>query len=371
MRILVVCRNLKRGSGITSWILNYYRVLASKKDVTIDLLVEEPIVDTQKLNIPNDINLIKIHSMKHHFWQYLRDWQRISQSCESDYTYVHIHLDNLVRFFYLFLLKRKSNVILHSHNSYNDEVEKSSIKQLLHQLGKLIVKHGQFIHFACSDLAAKWLFGEAPYCQINNGIDLLDFKYNADLRQQYLTEFNLVGKHVYGHIGRFAYQKNHVRLIKIFSQIYQRDKLARLVLIGDGDNKEKIESLVNEMNLKQAVLFLGYRSDVAKLLNMLDYIIFPSLYEGLPISLVEAQANGIPVFYSSQITQEVSLLPESFSFSLAENDQKIANRILQIKPLKERKKAIKLLKNSGYDKQDVINKLYHFYKSGLKRENVE
>lgn len=363
MKILVVCRNLKLGSGITSWILNYYRVLASKKDVTIDLLVEEPIANSQKLNIPNDIHLIKIPSMKHHFWQYLLDWHRISQYCETDYTYVHIHLDNLVRFFYLFFLRKKNNVILHSHNSYNDEVENNKIKWLLHQLGKLIVKHGKFIHFACSDLAANWLFGKAPYYQINNGIDLVDFKYNASLRREYLTQFNLVGKHVYGHIGRFAYQKNHERLIKIFSEIYQRDKLARLVLIGDGYNKEKIESLVSTMNLKQVVLFLGYRSDVDQLLNMLDYIIFPSLYEGLPISLVEAQANGIPVFYSNQITQEVSLLPESFSFSLAENDEKIANRIMQIKPLERREKAVTLLKKSGYEKKDVIDKLYHFYKN--------
>lgn len=362
MKILVVCRTLKQGGGISEWILNYYRELAKKTDVSIDLLVEEKSADFTGINIPQEFNIINIHSLKSNFFGYLSDWYRISQKVETDYDYVHIHLDNFVRVFYLLFLKNKNNIILHSHNSYNDDVTNSFIKRCIHNISKQIVKHGRFIRFACSDLAAAWLFDEAPYKQINNGVNLLDFQYNGAARAAYRKKLNLIDKTVYGHVGRFVYQKNQQRLVKIFAEIYKSNRNSVLLLVGTGAEQDKVKQLVNELGLEEVVYFLGHHNDVAQLLNALDFIIFPSRYEGLPIALVEAQANGIPVFYSDSITKEVELLPTSFAFSLHDNDIQIAQRILQAQSLLNRKSATAILKAKGYDRNDVVEKLYHFYK---------
>lgn len=362
MKILVVCRNFKKGLGISEWILNYYQELAKKPDVSIDLLIEENDSDLKESDLPAKIKLLKIHSLKHSFIKYLFDWRRISQQSDSKYDYIHIHLDNFVRFFYLPFLSHKDNIILHSHNGYSRNVAHSFVKRNMHRFGKFIVKHGHFIHFACSDLAAKWLFEDSEYLQINNGVELLKFRYQNTLRQTLRSSLQLEHKKVYGHVGRFAYQKNQTRLIQIFAAIYHHDQNSRLVLVGKGPDESKLKTLVKQLRIEKVVLFLGQRSDVAQLLNAFDYIIFPSHYEGLPIALVEAQANGVPVFYSDTITKEIELLPTSFSFSLQDDDKKIAQHILQAESLSDRTMATSILKTEGYDRSDVVEQLYQFYK---------
>lgn len=365
MKILVVSRTLKKGGGISEWILNYYSKLANRRDVSIDLLIEERDSDFEKIKIPNSIKVIKIHSMKDNLIKYIMDWRKIAKDIDYKYDYAHIHLDNFVRFFYLPLLKNKTNVILHSHNSFNDGVKNNLIKRIMHNIGKYIVRKGQFIHFACSDLAAEWLFGKMDYIQVNNGVALSEFCFNSRTRREYRTKLNLNGFKVYGHIGRFAYQKNHERLIAIFKKLNDDNPKTKLLLIGDGPKMNEIRKLVSDLDLKESVIFLGHRDDVKSILNAVDCIIFPSRYEGLPISLVEAQANGIPVFFASTITKEIELLPMSTSFSLGESDSEIIKKITKVGSLSNRASAIGILKKEGYDKVDVIEQLYNFYQKGI------
>lgn len=367
MKILVVARTLKQGEGISEWISNYYGELVKKPNVHIDLLIEEQQSDFNFSAIPEGVNLIKIHEMKTNLIRYIYDWFSLSKIVESKYDFVHIHLDNYVRFFYLIFLRNKKNIILHSHNSYNEEVSKNKIKTLFHKIGKFIVKHGNYIHFSCSDLAAKWLFGNADYVQINNGIDLSHFKFNEEIREEYQKKFQIKGKTVYGHVGRFMYQKNHEKLIEVFNKIHESNLNSVLILIGDGPNRPKIESMVADFGIQDSVYFLGYRSDVDKILNAMDFIIFPSRFEGLPMALVEAQANGIPVMYSDGITNEIRLLESSMPFSIEDSATNIARKAVNIKSLKNRESAVNVLKRKGYDRRDVIQKLYIFYsKGGLK-----
>jgi glycosyltransferase involved in cell wall biosynthesis len=364
MKILVVARTLKQSEGISEWILNYYSRIAEKQGVSIDLLIEERDSEFQKVKVPKDIKLVKIHSMKNSLVKYILDWKRLAQNIDSKYDYVHIHLDNLTRFFYLLMLKDKKNVILHSHNSFNNKVESSHLKHIMHRIGKYIVKKGNFIHFACSDLAAKWLFSTMNYIQVNNGVDLSEFKFNERTREKYKKELHLNGFKVYGHIGRFAYQKNHERLVYIFKKIHDVDSKTKLLLIGTGPKMSEIKKLVVNLNISESVIFLNHRDDVKDILNVIDCIIFPSRYEGLPISLVEAQANGIPIFYANTITREIELLPMSTSFSLQENNDKISEMVINARSLDDRKEATSILKNQGYDRVDVIEQLYRFYQTG-------
>lgn len=361
MKLLIVSRTLKRGGGISEWILNFYGELSKKKDVSIDLLIEERDENFYNIQLPDRIHVVEIHSLKKNFFKYLLDWYKISKNVEQKYNYVHIHTDNFVRFFNLPFLMKKHNVIIHSHNSYNDEVTKSKIKQLFHRIGKRIVKDGDFIRFACSDLAAKWLFGNKAYTQVNNAIDLKNFKFDEKSRNYYKNLLNLQDVTIYGHVGRFVYQKNHDKLIKIFSKIHLKNPKTKLLLVGDGPLIQTVKQQVKELSLDKDVLFLGHRDDVDKLLNMMDYIIFPSRYEGLPISLVEAQANGVPVFYSDSITSEIKLLNTSMAFSITDNSDDIANKILKTNATENRAAATETLRDEGYEKQDVVEQLYNFY----------
>jgi glycosyltransferase involved in cell wall biosynthesis len=223
------------------------------------------------------------------------------------------------------------------------------------------VKDGDFIRFACSDLAAKWLFGNKAYTQVNNAIDLKNFKFDEKSRNYYKNLLNLQDVTIYGHVGRFVYQKNHDKLIKIFSKIHLKNPKTKLLLVGDGPLIQTVKQQVKELSLDKDVLFLGHRDDVDKLLNMMDYIIFPSRYEGLPISLVEAQANGVPVFYSDSITSEIKLLNTSMAFSITDNSDDIANKILKTNATENRAAATETLRDEGYEKQDVVEQLYNFY----------
>lgn len=360
-RVLVVIGKFKKGGGISQFVLEYYNAISVKKNIKIDILVEDGISKIDRKLFRKEIEFIEIADFKGNTLKYIQDWKSISKLIGEKYNFVHIHTDNFVRFFYLVFLKKNSNVIIHSHNSFNDEVMNSKVKKFMHHIGKNIVKKSNFYRFACSDLAAEWLFGNSKYIQINNGVDLDLFEFNPKVRENYLNKFNIHKKIVYGHIGRFVYQKNHEQLIDIFENIHYKNKNTVLLLIGEGEKREYIKQIVKEKGLLDVVIFLGQREDVNQLLNIIDYIIFPSLYEGLPISLVEAQANGITIFYSDVITKEVSLLPTSRSFSLSETSENISNKIVNAEYIETRKESKKILKKLGYDKVDVVNRLYDFY----------
>lgn len=362
-KVLVVVNRFKKGGGISQWVHDYYSELSQKENLSIDFLVEEGISSDNELIFGKDIHIIKIHNLKKNFIRYLLDWKRLANVIDTEYDFVHIHIDNLVRFFNLFFLRNKENIIIHSHSSFNENVQNNFLKRIMHTLGKQIVKRKNFYKFACSDLAAKWLFDDKEYVQINNGVNLREFSFSVDTRNQYIDNFGLKGKTVYGHIGRFTFAKNHERLIEIFDNIHRLNEQSILILVGKGEKETEIRDLVKKYNLNNSVLFLGLRDDVNKIINMIDYFIFPSIYEGLPLALVEAQANGIPVFYSESITKEVSLLPQSTSFSLKDPNDIITDKILAVKKMEDRTAATKILKDKGYEKEDVVDLLYSFYQN--------
>ncbi|MCG0678634.1 glycosyltransferase family 1 protein [Lactiplantibacillus plantarum] len=364
-KILVVTNNLDKGLGITEWIRHYYNRLVLYPDIQVNIIVESGRVNIPDKYFDENIKIISFPQMKIHPFRYIYNWVRHLNQIKR-YDYVHIHADNLTKFIPLWLLRKQNNVVIHSHNSTNDKVENSRVKSLMNRVGKHIVSNGNFIRFACSDTAARWLFGNMPYVQVNNGVEIDDFKFNPTLRVEYQHELNLDNKYVFAHVGRFSHQKNQVRLIHIFKEIQRLQPNAQLLLIGQGNLEDVVRQMVVSNRLEKNVQFLGYRDDVKGIMNAVDAVVFPSLYEGLPISLIEAQVNGVPVYYSSRITSEVQILPTSTSFNLNDSDAKIAGRILdklKLKDtnLKERDKASTIVERAGYSDQHTIKQLYAFY----------
>ena len=191
-------------------------------------------------------------------------------------------------------------IIAHSHNASSD---KGILKKMLHNINKNFIPLFANHFFACSNKAGKWFYSKKimnskNYFVINNCIDIDKFKFNYETRNNKRKELHLKNENiVVGHVGRFNKQKNHTFLIDIFNEAYKENDKLRLVMVGIGPLMNKIKKKVIQLNLSDAVLFLGQRSDVNELMQAMDIFILPSLYEGLPLVGVEAQTSGCLVCF--------------------------------------------------------------------------
>ena len=359
-RVLVILPHLKEGAGLTEFVHQVYPKLAQKFDYKVEIITETILPGVKIPTFPENFKITNGPSITH-VWEYIRFWNNVAKQSLT-YDYIHFHTDSLTKFYPYFVMRKKNNVIVHSHNATNERITNNKLKNMLHKTGMRVIHHGNFRRFACSDLAAKWLFGHDDYFQVNNAINLESFRYDENRRGELRKKFALQGKVVYGHVGRFLPVKNHEKLIRIFDKIHIQQENSVLLLFGNGANQEKIKNLVNGLGLQDSVYFLGFHSDLNVFLNVVDGFIFPSFSEGLGTSLIEAQANGIPVFFSDVIPHRVKILPNSQFFSLQETDQEIATKILNTNLARyNRIDANELVAKSGYELSDLVQEINEFY----------
>ena len=249
------------------------------------------------------------------------------------YDIVHDHSD--YKGIFTMIIAKQCNVktrIVHSHRTVLSESQKHIFfdKFLIS-----LTKHFATNLCACGIDAAVGIWGCAAYQNgrvqiVRNGIDISKFNFSSSIRAEYRKKLGIEGKIAIGNIGRFAYQKNHEFLIEVFKVLKEQEKKAVLVLIGNGEDERKIRNMVETYGLTDDVLFLGSRDDVPKLLSALDVFVLPSRYEGLPIVLVEVQANGLPAVVADTVTTEVSLLDNLKYLSLESSPQQWKNAILNL-----------------------------------------
>lgn len=259
-------------------------------------------------------------------------------------------------------------VIVHSHNKSSLNSLKDKIKNRILKLitCNKFIKNVD-IYLACSNSAAgtkfpKKIIKEKKYKIIKNGIDIKKYKFNNTIREQYREELNLNNKFVICHIGRFGLEKNQRFIVEIFKDIQKKHKNSILLFIGKGEEKEKIEKLVESYNMKDNVLFLGIRHDVDKILQAADLFVFPSLYEGLGIVAIEAQASGLRTIVSENIPEEanISNLFEKINLN---NKEEWINRIEKYIDKNENNRIdmSNIIKEKGYCASDSAKKLEVFY----------
>ena len=201
---------------------------------------------------------------------------------------------------------------------------------------------------------------------MNNAIDANQFTYNDLISKQYKKKYGLENKLIVGHIGRFTSQKNHSFLLKIFQNLLQKKQDCQLVLIGDGPLRETIIQEAKNLSVYDNISFLGVQSDVPNLYQMFDVFVFPSFYEGLPVTLIEAQSAGIKVLASDTITDEVNLTDEIQFVSIKKSAAYWADKILEIYPYKKNNNYI-IIKNEGYDIEANTKKYQDFCLSKLRK----
>ena len=242
------------------------------------------------------------------------------------------------------------------------------MKGFIRDILKIPLKFVSTDYFACSEDAAKWLYGnrfckKGKHTVIKNAIDLSEFIYSKHSRNEIREEFNLSEDNfVLGNIARFNEQKNHLFLLDIFKEVYLKNSQARLLLVGDGNLRPIIEKKIEEYNLQDVCILTGVRADTQKLLQAMDAFVLPSLYEGLGIVLIEAQASGIKSYTSKGVVSKEAKVSDLLEYIGLEEDPSFwAEKILQQSIKYKREDFSKQIKNNGYCIKENAKWLEKFY----------
>ncbi len=282
-----------------------------------------------------------------------------------DYKVVHLHSSSK-NYIVLKYAKRYGIPVRIAHSHNVNFQTKNKFKKIIGDLLKKQLKKYATDYFACANIAGEWLFGKKAVQNgkvrvIHNGIDIEKFKYNEKIRNEIRKELNIKETDfVIGNVGRFSNQKNHLFLIDIFNEIQKVKSNSKLLLIGQGELEEEIRNKVKNLDLNDKVIFAGFKSNVNDYMQAMDIFIMASLYEGLPVVGIEAQASGLPCFMSKNvITNEVKITNSVKFISLNDSPKDWANIIL--KSDLSRKDNLENLKKAGYFVEDTAKKLVDFY----------
>lgn len=347
--------------GVESVVMNYYRNI-NKDKIQFDFIVDEDSTHIPREEIESmggRIILVPPYQKITSYVKVLKDLFK-----EQEYRIVHSHL-NALSIFPLYAAQ-KSNVpirIAHSHSTSNKkEWKKNVLKNILKPFAKINATH----YFCCSELAGRWLFGSNTYNKgevtlINNAIDTKSFIYDENIRKKIRNELKINDNNlVIGHIGRFVEQKNHDFLVDIFNEIHKYNNDSVLILVGEGPLQEKIKEKVNHLNLKESVKFLGVRNDVNELYQAMDLFIFPSLYEGLGMVLIEAQISGLPCLVSSEVPKDAKITNVLEFLNLNDNIDTWVNKAIDLSRIK-RKQYLDKVNKAGYNIEIESKKLEEEY----------
>lgn len=294
--------------------------------------------------------------------------EELTRIFKSGYDVVHLHT-SFWKGFLVEEIARDCNVpkiIVHSHSTHIDIADniKRAETEKIHNIRKKEFNISLATDFcACSNAAADWLFGEQiPRDKIKilkNAIDVDKFIFNKDIRERYRRELGLEGCFVIGHVGRFAYQKNHEFLVDVFYEVSKLNDRARLLLIGGGSIETDIRKKASALGLDNKIIFVGVRSDVNYLLQAMDVFCLPSRFEGLGIVLVEAQAAGLKCIASDTIPDEVCITDNIQMLPLMK--QIWTETIFEISNGYERKNIFDEITAAGYNIKEQIKEVEKLY----------
>lgn len=249
-----------------------------------------------------------------------------------------------------------SCLAMRSSNSASD----SKLSTVLHKMFMFLPKLVPNVKIAPSKLAAEYTFGkkeaESKVHIINNGLDIDDFSFNELSRKEIRNQLGIDDELVIGHVGRFNAQKNHSYLLDVFSEIAKRNNEAILLLVGEGILENEIKQKAIELGIIHRCIFTGVRSDVNKLLCAMDVFVFPSLYEGMPNTVIEAQTSGLKCFVSDSITKEANVNGMVTFLPIDSNPAIWSDQILNSKLDYDRLCSAEYMISSGYSISDTATK---------------
>jgi len=360
IRILQVFTIMNRG-GAETMIMNYYRKMERSK-IQFDFLVhrqEEGAYDAEIENLGGRIyRMPPIHPK-----QFITYKQEIAKFLHQHKEYKIIHGNCSELGYFLYKEAKKQGVptiICHAHNSKMSLDLKAPFRLYWKYACRKYITH----MFSCSAAATEWFFGaknESKAIVMNNAVDVNRFSFSSYKAKAMKEKLGLTDQFIIGHIGRFNVQKNHDFLIDIFYQIKKKCDRAVLILVGAGELETKILQKVEKLDLKDSVFFLGTRADINEIMQAFDVFLFPSLFEGLPVTMVEAQAAGLQCIISDTIPSEVKITDLIHFVSLNKSATYWADETLKYKEYYKRENQYQQIASNGYDIKANAKWLEEFY----------
>lgn len=363
IKIFHLLPTLNCDSGITSLIMNYYRKIDKTKFIFYFIYF----LDSDANNYEKEIEslggiCIKVSSPKK-ILKFRNDLKSIFESEKNNNNMIfHNHLINFTVLINGIIKKYfKNKIIIHNHQTkYSDRV----ISSIRNRIMCIPLKFYRYNFFACSEDAGKLIFGKKNYYILNNGIDINKYKFDENSRQKYRDEFGFTNDNiVIGHVGRLEYAKNHEFIIEVFSKLVEKDTKYKLLLVGNGRLKEKIINLSKEKNIFNNITFLDARIDIPEILNCMDLFIFPSIFEGLGIVAVEAQASGLPIIMSDSVPA-ITRINNYSSLSLSDDIGKWIDQIekmIETSDVNSRVESNEILYNSVFNINENVRELEKKY----------
>lgn len=360
-RVLQIVDSMDAG-GIQAFLMNLYRNIDRNK-IQFDFLVfknskqwyEDEIIELggKVIKAPGRKNgIIRCNKYLNNFFKN-----------NNEYEIVHYNVSSLSFISPLYYAKKYKveKRIIHSHSS---SFIGSNIHRILHVMHKGLIGNLANIYLSCSEPATNWMYGGTSIIDkvelIKNGIDSKKFEFSEENRQKYRDKYGIENYYVIGQVGRFSEVKNYQFTIKVLSEILKINSQVKLLFIGDGELKSSIENLVIKNKLEDFVLFLGNRADVPELMHAMDVLVMPSLYEGFPVTAVEAQAAGLPVIMSDRITKEVCINENVKMMDLEKGEKVWASEILK---RKNRINSIDRIKDNGLDIKTTTEIMENIYEN--------
>ena len=357
IRVLHVVTYMGRG-GLETMLMNYYRQI-DRNRVQFDFLVH------RSFTADYDPEIIKLGGKIYHLPRlnplnpiYLKKLDVFFEE-HPEYQIIHVHQDCMSSV----VLKEAERYgvrvrIAHSHSSNQSKDLKYPVKLLYRNF----ISNYATDLFACSSIAGKWMFCGTPFSVLNNAVDSKKFKFNSEIRAKTREQICVRDDWtVIGHVGRFDAAKNQTFLLDVFSEVVKLEPKAKLLLVGDGPLRNQIENKAVVLGLSDHVIFTGVRSDVPDLMQAIDILVFPSKNEGLPVTLVEAQAAGLPCVISDSIPRD-AVITKNLVTTLSLRDSPViwAEHVLS-KKQEARSDHSEEVKAAGFDIRETAKWLEEFY----------
>ena len=349
--------NIMNRAGLETMLMNYYRHM-DRNVIQFDFLTHWQQKGAYEDEI-KEMGGIIYHAPRlyiQNFWRYFY-YMKTFFAEHKEYIIIHSHNDSMSYFPLLAAKKNKIPIrIAHSHSSKLDKDIKFPIKHwALKQIHNVATKN-----CACGQVAGQFMFPNSEFKVIKNAVDLEQFKFNDIIRNRKREELGVEKKFVVGHVGRYCYIKNQLFLLDVFNEILAKKPESHLLLVGKGQDQYKIEKKIKKLGIEKNVSLLIDREDVAEIYQAMDVFVLPSLFEGLPVVAVEAQANGLPCIVSNSISKEVLLTKSIEMLAINDGVEKWAKVIINVN--RERNKDAKdELCRAGYDIIDEAKKLQQWY----------
>lgn len=361
IRVLHSVSNMDR-AGIETMLMNYYRHIDRSK-VQFDFLCNKTKPGAYDEEIKQlggrifhspGLNPIKFFKYKKYMTELFKT--------NPDIKIMHSHNGELA--YQSLYGAYKNNIGVRICHAHNTQIEKN-LKKPLKLLYKTQLKKVANNYWGCGTDAVRFYFGDEivkqkKYFILHNAIDVDRFVYNEETRKKIRKELSIENKFVIGNVGRFMEQKNHAFILKVFNEILKINKDAYLLLLGDGELLEEIRKKSEEMNISQNIKFLGNVSNTNEIYQAMDVFLLPSLFEGLPVVGIEAQAAGLMCFFSDVITDEVKITDSVKYLKLEDGEKKWAEEILKHQTYNRKNMREEVIR-AGYSIHEEAAKLQQIY----------